>query len=51
MVQIFNAKRREGAMLVKLANKEQQIVQLKVIFAAQFLYVLVEPFENCTKLF
>lgn len=29
--QIFNAKRREGAMLVKLSNKEQQIVQLKTM--------------------
>lgn len=29
--QIFNAKRREGAMLVKLANKEQQIVELKTM--------------------
>lgn len=29
--QIFNAKRREGAMLVKLANKEQEIVELKTV--------------------
>lgn len=29
--QIFNAKRREAAMLVKLANKEQHIAELKTV--------------------
>ncbi|KAH7365069.1 hypothetical protein KP509_18G007500 [Ceratopteris richardii] len=51
--QIVNAKRREGAMLVKLSTKEQQIVQLKTMIhdlklmmkpdAAQARRLLLDP--------